>query len=81
MKYTRRMQSAVYCLFSDIAQHTGFTTVEVKDYLKQQYWGERDGNFSLALNKCKPHDAQLFFEYILSLAMDLGVEYCVMLDP
>lgn len=75
MNYTRKQQSGIHAMIADIAKHTGHNTVELREYLKSQYWGEREGTFSLALDKCKPHDAQLFYEYILSLSMDLGVEY------
>ena len=81
MTYTRKMQAGIYCMIADISKHTGHNVVEMRDYLKSQYWGDKDGRFSLALNKCKPHDAQLFYEYILSLSFDLGIEYCVMVDP
>lgn len=75
MNYTRKQQSGIHACIADIAKHTGHNTVELRDYLKQQYWGDREGAFSLALDRCQPIDAQLFYEFILSLAMDLGVEY------
>lgn len=76
MEYTRKMQSAIYAMIADISAHTGHNTVELREFLKSQYWGDRDGEFSLALDKCKQHDAEGFYNYIFSLSLDLGVEYC-----
>lgn len=80
MKYTRTMQKGIHSLINDIAVHTGHNTVYMREFLKDTYWGERDGVFSLALNKCNPHDAQSFYEWLLEISFDLGIEYSTFTD-
>ena len=80
MKYTSKSQNGILALISDLASYTGHTTVELREILKAEYWGEREGTFSLALDKCSPHDAEHFYLYILTLALDIGIEFGVWTD-
>lgn len=76
MSYTRKMQSGIHALIADLSAHTGHNVVELRETLKTMYWGDRDGTFSLALDKCSDIDANLFYEFILDLALDYGIEFC-----
>lgn len=70
------MQAGIHALLADIAAYTGFTSVEMREYFKQQYWGDREGTFSLSLDKCEPYDAQLFYEVLAEFALRHEIELC-----
>lgn len=74
MTYTRKMQQGIHCLIFDIAQHTGFNTVYIREYFKRLYWGDREGSFSLALGICSDIDAQAFYEVLTDFALDMNIE-------
>lgn len=72
---TRKLQSAIHALIADISKQTGHTTVEIRNQLQKEYWGDREGEMSLKLKDCQLIDAQLFYEYILDVALTVGVVF------
>lgn len=69
------MQSGIFAIIRDLAEHTGHNTVDVREILKAKFWDERPGTFSLSLVDCNPVDANDFYNYLLDLSMDLGIQY------
>lgn len=81
MKYTRKQCSGIHAVIRDIAVYTGHDTVTTREVLKQMFWGDRVGTFSLALDKCNPVDAQDFYNFLIDFALELGVEFATWAEP
>lgn len=72
---SRNQQQAIYCMIADIARETGHTSPEVEKHLKTEYWSDREGKMSLALDNCTKEHAQYFYEYVFDIAIQMGVVF------
>ena len=78
-------QRRIFATLKDISYGIGEVYPELREYIKaefteilrkklgEDYWGDEYGKFSLALDKCTYVDGELFYYYLINLALKDGI--------